>query len=67
MNKQGAPNFYSYFGLHPLLATSDPKGYIQDQMVALKEKTSAYHRISTSIRARDECLHSLHKTLLRLK
>ena len=67
MNKSGAPNFYSYFSLLPFLNTQDPKGLIQGQMAKLREKSSSYHRISTSIRARDECLQRLHKTLLKLK
>ena len=53
MNKNGAPNFYSYFSLLPLLVKEDLKGYLHDQMSILKDKTSAYHRISTSMRARE--------------
>lgn len=53
MNKNGAPNFYSYFSLMPLLNPEDPKKYLIGEIKKLKEKTSAYHRISTSIRARD--------------
>ena len=67
MNKSGAPNFYSYFSLLPLLNKEDPKGYIHEQMTSIREHSSAYHRISTSVRAREECLQRLHKTLLKLK
>lgn len=30
MNKNGAPNFYSYFSLMPLLKLQDPKKFIID-------------------------------------
>lgn len=53
MNKSGAPNFYSYFSLMPLLNMEDCKGFLLNQTKKLKEKASAYHRISTSVQARN--------------
>ena len=67
MNKQGAPNFYSYYSLMPLLTCRDVKGFLLTQTKLLREKSSAYHRLSTSIRARDECIERMRKTIIKIK
>lgn len=36
MNKNGAPNFYSYFSLMPLLNINDPKSLILSQIKKMK-------------------------------
>ena len=62
------PNFYIYFSLLPLLdIQSDIPGYCFVQIKAVKQQTSCFHRISTSVRAREECLERMRKTLMRMK
>ena len=62
--KYKLPNFYIYYTLLPLKGSSvSITQYLFKEKKELKEQTSNYHKISTSVRAREECLERLRKTL----
>ena len=62
--KYKLPNFYIYYTLLPLkLPSTSITQYLFKEKKELKEQASNYHKISTSVRARQECLERLRKTL----
>lgn len=58
------PNFYIYYSLLPLLApTASAPQYLFNEKKLMKEQATHYHRISTAVKAREECLQRLRGTL----
>jgi len=63
-SKYRLPNWYIYYTLLPLkLPATSITQYIFKEKKEMKEQTSYYHRISTAVKAREECLERLRKTL----
>lgn len=66
MNKLGAPNFYSYYCLLPLINCTDVKGYLLPHIKRVRDKSTAFNRISAAIQAREECLDKIRITVLNI-
>lgn len=66
--KYKLPNFYIYYSLLPLLNTNNNiTQYLFNEKKLMKEQATFYHRISTAIKAREECLEKIQKTLSELR
>jgi hypothetical protein len=65
--KHKLPNFYIYYSLLPLLSpTVSAPQYLFNEKKLMKEQATHYHRISTAVKAREECLQRLRNTLEQL-